>query len=180
MGATKSSKLKSNRKALIIVCLCGVAVAAAWFVFISMRTLTDRQAVNYAKDVAKPIEAALAQADGVKKCSYGDGGWGADNDMPWYYAFYELPANYMKAAELVSGIAKDNGYKITRQDKGYFAAKSKTSPVGDHTGLEFYIGNDGERKLSNISCGTNDTVVLHGDENTSVITLSVKLIDVKN
>jgi hypothetical protein len=94
---------------------------------------------NYAQEVAKPLEAGLANAGAVKKCSRGDNGRGSDNDMPNYFTVYELPGNQDKAINSILTVAKDNGFKLVDgqlppdpQDNRFFTdSVKKVSPYPD-------------------------------------------------
>lgn len=189
----KQKPAKSFLVAGLVVALVAV-IAMAWAI-----TKSPTTNKNYALQTSEPLESVLVKAGAVKKCGYGDNGKGTDNQTPWYDAFYELPANRSEAIELVNKAAKDNGYNLThasRENRGglgaiadefidnwYFDNTSKTSSYGDleagNVKLAFGVNNDGEHSLSDISCGTESTVVINSGENTSMISLSVKLPNLK-
>ncbi len=193
--ASQSKKPVSKKVWLVAIpVLIFAVIAAAWAI-----TKSPATNKNYALQTSEPLESVLVKAGAVKKCGYGDDGKGTDNQAPWYDAFYELPANRSDTVELVKKAAKDNGYSLTHAskenrgglgaiadefiDNWYFDNTSKTSSYGDleagNVKLALGVNNDGEHSLSNISCGTKDTVVINSDENTSMISLSVKLPNFK-
>lgn len=194
--ATQSKKTVSKKMWIVAIPVLILVVIAAVWVF-AKSPATNK---NYAQQTSEPLESALIKAGAVKKCGYGDAGRGADNQTPWYDAFYELPVKRSEAIELVNKVAKDNGYSLTHAskesrgglgaiaddfiDNWYFDNTSKTSSYGDlkngNVKLALGVNNDGEHSLSNISCGTKDTVVINSGENTSMISLSVKLPEFKN
>jgi hypothetical protein len=80
--------------------------------------------INYAEEVAKPLERALADAGGVRKCALGNSGrveLTGSNITPWYQVYYELPQGRESAKATVMKIAADNGYSLkqaTLQERG--------------------------------------------------------------
>ena len=154
--------------------------------------------VNYAQQIAEPLENTLLAAGAVKKCGYGDDGRGADNQRPWYDAFYELPSGRDAAIKLISEAANKNGYtlihasKDNRGDLGSIADEyidnwyfdnNKASTNGDlqpgSVKVALGVNNDGPRSLSEISCGTKEPVVVNSGEDSSMITISIKLPEFK-
>lgn len=175
----------------VVVLAAVIIIAGAWL-------LTSRTSRNYAQETSTPLEAALVKAGAVKKCGYGDAGRGSDNQRPWYDTFYELPSGRDKAIELVNNVARDNGYSLTHASKtnrgglgsiadefidNWYFDNSKASTHSDlragNVSVAFGVNNDGQHSISNVSCGTKDAVTIDSGENTSMISLNVKLPEFK-
>ena len=75
-------------------------IALVWGGIALYGQLNTKSTANYAEEVAKPLEDALAKAGGVKVCSRGDAGRGSDNDAPNYMALFELPVDRDGACKL--------------------------------------------------------------------------------
>jgi hypothetical protein len=192
---SKQSPANSKKKwllACVIILISVAVVIGAW-------ASTYQNSKNHAQDTAAPLEAALVKAGAVKKCGYGDAGKGSDNQRPWYNSFYELPSGRDKAIETVNSIAHENGYDLTHASKvnrgglgaiadefidNWYFDNSKAPTYGDlQTGninIAFGVNNDGQHSISNISCGTKDAVTINSGENSTMITLSVKLPEFKH
>lgn len=179
---------------LILAAVLVLTVGVAAWAFLS----SQKNNSNYAEQVIQPLEAALVNAGAVKKCGYGDGGRGSDNQAPWYNSFYELPSGRDSAIETINRVAHENGYNLVHASKGnrgdlgaiadayidnWYFDNTKGSSFSDlQSGTEklaFGVNNDGRHSLSNISCGTKDTVVINSDEKTTMISVSVKLPEFK-
>lgn len=175
----------------MLIVVAAIIAAGVW-------TLIYQSSRNYALETAAPLESALVKAGAVKKCGYGDAGRGSDNQRPWYDTFYELPSGRDKAIELVNNVARDNGYSLTHASKtnrgglgsiadefidNWYFDNNKASAHSDlragNVSVAFGVNNDGQHSISNVSCGTKDAVTIDSGENTSMISLSVKLPEFK-
>lgn len=70
--------------------------------------------MNYAAETAKPLDASLVEAGGVKQCSKGDNGRGPSSAEPDYAAIYEVPGNREEATALVVDAAKKAGFDLVK------------------------------------------------------------------
>jgi hypothetical protein len=194
----KNSGKPINRKSLPTILLVLMVIATA---LVCGAVLLNKQssATNYAEESAKPFEDGLIAEGAVKKCSYGDGGYGTDNDEPWHNAYYELPGSRDKAIALVNSIATKNGYNLTHAspvnrghlgavadtfiDNWYFDNTNKTSPYQDlqsgQIELAFGVNNDGPHELSQISCQTKEPIAINSSATQSMISLEVRLPEFK-
>lgn len=120
-----SMKAKSSTQKLIFsaVFLAGLAVLAYYLYHYSFLS-----PINYAQEVAKPLEDGIVAAGGIKQCTSGDNGRGWDNRSPHYGATYYLKKNETEIAELINEISSRNGYHIkhaTATDHGTLAIASE-------------------------------------------------------
>jgi hypothetical protein len=109
-------------------------VGLAWGGTALYGALNTKSTANYAEEVAKPLEAALVKAGGVKKCSRGSDGLGSDNNRPWLYSIYELPGNSVAAAALARDVARDVGYSL-----------KEAAPPANPEGKTFYSDNTSKK-----------------------------------
>lgn len=176
---------KPSSKKLIVTAIAVVGIVLlGWLVYMWYQSVT----VNYAQEVAKPLEEALVKAGAKKMCSNGDAGRGPDNRTPWLQDFYYLPMEQQQAEKLMYKVTDENGYKLSHASKEsrgpvnvadefvdmwYYDYSSKTSP---YTNLQA-----GNIKLAVIVDGTgagykcSDSV----PSNTTVIGVDVKLPNYK-
>jgi hypothetical protein len=190
------AKRPSKKKLVIVAIVVMGAVLLGWIGYSWYQSVT----VNYAQEVAKPLEEALVRAGAIKMCTTGNSGQGLmnDNNQPWYEGYYELPQAREKAFDIINGIASQNGYKLTHaspSNRGFlgipdnyisdwfFDDTSKTSKysglASGNVKLSFGVNNDGTHEISNISCGTKQAVVINSGEASSMITLNIKLPNYK-
>jgi hypothetical protein len=176
----------------------GVVVGIAAVVGVGWIVFSQRTTLNYAEEVAKPLETGLVETGGIKKCGTGDAGRGSDNRSPWYDVYYELPQGREKAIATINKIAEDNGYKLSHaslQNRGpvsvpdifvgnwFYDTVGKPSPYQDlgagKINLSFTINNDGPIELSDLSCKTDTPVVVNSDADTSAVSIRVGLPEFK-
>jgi hypothetical protein len=124
-----------------------VLIGLVWGGTALYSALNTKSTVNYAEEVARPLEEALVRAGGVKKGSGGDPGRGPDNARPYFDATYDLSLSKSDAISLINRIAEENGYKLTHAspsnrghlgavadiyiDAWYFDITSKQSPYSN-------------------------------------------------
>ena len=169
-------KRKASSPITIIVGLI-VLVGLVWGGVTLFSALTKSTA-NYAEEVAKPLEAALVKAGGVKVCTQGDAGRSADNLHPGYNVVFETDLTKDEAVKQAISLAKDNGYDLAYNrspnqylDK-YIDNTSKDSPYPDlldgkiQLFVDFYSGG------SNLGCSEK---TVRYDANHAAIGLTVSL-----
>lgn len=173
---------KRNHSLLLILAIC--FLAAAVLVWITI-TLFTKSTVNYAEEVAKPLEKALAEAGGVKVCSRGDAGRGPDNDQPNYESRFQLAMGKDDAVKLVGRVAEGGGFKLSRSDSPYESIEWYSDKITkENTYREL---NDGKVVL-NISTYSDtseqvssclDGTLLLGDNTHTAVTLSIVMPPIK-
>lgn len=138
-----NSKSKKKLAAIAVVTL--LLVTAMGYVIYSF--MQPRSSGNYAEDIAKPLEEALAKAGANRVCTGGDDGKGWDNDVPYYGATYTLKSDKESVIKLADQIAQDQGFKLQHAsptnrgplssiadiyiERWYFDTTSKESPYTD-------------------------------------------------
>ena len=90
--------------------LVATIVAATCIVIAVLVWLNWPFSVNYAQEVAKPIEASLVKAGAVKMCERGDAGRGSDNREPWYGAIYEIGKDVESTRVLIKSSLTADGF----------------------------------------------------------------------
>jgi len=144
---------------VLLIVTVAVFAIAAWFLLPSYFL---RPYSNHAEEVARPLEAALVKAGGVKTTSGGDAGRGPDNTQPHYSASYELSIEKTEAIKLITKVASDNGYNLSHAsltnrgpvpvaeqyiDNWFYDTVGKPSPYKDlqpgKINLFFVLNNDG-------------------------------------
>ncbi len=189
----------SLRKGGHPVIFAGCILLAVLFVVIGGGYLLSHPfGPDHAEDLAVPFEQALIRAGAIKKCDYGDSGKGSDNQMPWRNIFFELPAGRDKAIELVNKVARDSGYNLTHADKknrgnlgaiadefidNWYFDNSRPSTYSDlqagKISLAFGVNNDGSHSLSSIACDKPQAVSIDSGVDTTMITLDIKLPEIR-
>lgn len=115
----KSSKSKSTRITKRIAWLFGGILLAIFIAWSSTYLLSKLKVVNYAEEVALPLEAALMKAGATRSgCLInGDSGRGYVNKTPWFQAFYEMPMSKEDATKYVYDATAKEGYKLKQATK---------------------------------------------------------------
>ena len=71
---------------------------------------TQGSKLNYAQEIAIPLETSFAKAGAIKKCDRGDNGRGSDNHAPWYGAVFEIRGEVEQTKSLIKQSLADAGY----------------------------------------------------------------------
>lgn len=66
--------------------------------------------INYAEEIARPIEAFFIKAGAIKKCDRGDNGRGSDNHAPWHGAVFEIKGEVEQTKSLIKQSLAEAGY----------------------------------------------------------------------
>jgi len=101
-----------------------ILVGAVWGAVAVYRSLFPKTP-NYAQEVAEPFEKGLMARGASRVSSGGDAGRGLDNREPYYDATFRLAGTRDRAEELVSAVAKEDGYTLTHaspQSRGHLDA----------------------------------------------------------
>ena len=194
LSSSKWARWVSDKNPLLALTLALLILgAAAYLVFSYHQQIAG---VNYAEEVAKPLEAALVKRGAVKKCSYGDAGRGSDNQRPWYDSYFEISLSREDAIAAINQIARDNGYNLSHAsvtnrgpvpvddayiDNWFYNTVSRQSPYKNLEPGEFSlfmtVNNDGPKDLA---CGNDaHSVKVNSDARTSLIGIRVKLPEFK-
>jgi hypothetical protein len=171
------TKRKIPQPALVLVAVVAV-VGLIWGSIALFKGAT----ANYAEEVAKPLENALIANGAVKKCSLGNAGRGPDNDEPWYTAYFEVARNDSQTEALISTVATDNGYKLTKASAGTKGYLGAVVYIDDTSKLSAYPGYD-NGKIALALALTNsgplrscpESGQIFNDANTTAISLEVRL-----
>lgn len=189
------NKFKLHNKKPILALTLGLLVlgASAYLVFSYKQQIAE---VNYAEEVAKPLEAALLRRGAMKKCTYGDAGRGSDNQRPWYNSYFEISSNREDTIAAINQIAKDKGYNLSHAsvtnrgpvpvddayiDNWFYNTVPRQSPYKNlepgEISLFIVVNNDGPKELT---CGNDaHSVRVDSDARTSLISIRVKLPEFK-
>jgi hypothetical protein len=112
MKPKEQTKKPLNKLIIVFVIVVGIG-AVGWLVYSWWKTTT----VNYAQEVAKPLEDALVKAGARKVCSNGDAGQGVDNRTPWLQDLYYYTGEKTQAEQLAQRVASENGYSLQHASK---------------------------------------------------------------
>ncbi len=157
------------------IVIIGLVLGAMW--------LYNKSTVNYAEDVARPLEQSLIKTGAIKKCIQADTGRGSDNLNPWYNVVFETDLSKEKAFERVTNLAKEEGYSIayTRSPNEYIDNYSdettKNSPYSDLQSGEIQLGVNFYSGGNNLGCSGG--VAVKYDANHTAIVLNVSLPEFK-
>jgi hypothetical protein len=171
----KTGDTKARRIMGITAILVGL-VALIGLVWTTMALLDSprRSTVNYAEEVAEPLEQGLMAAGAVRKCSSGDDGSGSDNVRPWYNVVFETSLPKAWAIKLALKVAGAHGYKPAYEQSPYeyidwyLDKTSKQTTYSDlqpgkiELGINVYSGGD------NLDCA-GATTVTYDAENAAVV-----------
>jgi hypothetical protein len=175
-----STKTKSRTRVILVPLLvfaAVVAIAAGLLYFFFLH--------NYAEDAARPIENALTRNGAVKVCSSGDAGRGPDNTQPHYGAQFQLNVNKNEATQLVTKIAKDNGFNLGQRDSAYEyidqysdnTSKKSTYPGFDRRNIELGVTINSDSSAKPLSCSMDgkNWITLKADATHTVVSIVVSL-----
>lgn len=151
--AWRQAKKQAQRTALAVAgTVIGIAftlpiIGVVWLL-VSLGWLKG----NQAQKEFKPIGAAIQQAGGHKICDNGDTGYGIDNNVPWYEAYYSIPDSD-NLTSTVKNIAAEQGYKLSTDNQGVkqLQDSSDTALSGDerfNPGSDYLTAKKNHRTLS--------------------------------
>jgi hypothetical protein len=118
--------------------LVAVVWAAGYFLFGAFHD-------NKAQDAAAPITRVFSSLGAQQLCDDGDAGFGPDNDLPWYDAYYRVSDEAVARKAIFSAAAASGHPLFVDPNVHHQGAedRSYTSNKSDNVGLQVEILRDG-------------------------------------
>ena len=106
----KDMKLNRFKKywPIAVLLLLSVIVMTLWLV--GMKFQGNKN--NFAAETAKPIEQSLLSAGAKRACEKGDGGYGSDNQIPWYEGYFTIAKSEADAIKIMQNATSTAGYTL--------------------------------------------------------------------